>query len=414
MTQRSLGSVGGVALLCVGMLVAGANVAGAGTLFTAYAPEDWQVETKPLFFEAKLETDGGTVSFGMATVEGDDAAALGERIRTLISQAAPAAVYSAMADYERGTGGRRVAGEQFQAEYVEDGKDLREWYVVFRRPDRAMIHFFQYSAPAVEFALYEEIAREALQRIELHIKPDPGAANAVGSPVASLPPSQSDDSAIRPASAPVTNCDRLAAEASDPDAVAPGVSFEEINVEAAFEACVSAVETYPDEPRFMTQLGRVYQNFTDERNDPEKAIALYRRAAEKNYRHAFFSLGMMAKDGLLATGGRHFREEAADWLERAVAAGHVEAMVHLALILEERIGIPPDYERAAELLLAALRRGSESAADAVLTYPESRDHGTIWMLQERLFSEGYYHGETDGIFGTKTRQALELYARSGE
>ena len=56
--------------------------------------------------------------------------------------------------------------------------------------------------------------------------------------------------------APVTDCDKYAANSLDPDRKAPGVNFPE-NAALAMPACEAAVQQYPDSARFM-QLGRAH------------------------------------------------------------------------------------------------------------------------------------------------------------
>jgi len=59
------------------------------------------------------------------------------------------------------------------------------------------------------------------------------------------------------AAASVTPCDRLAAHPSDPDAIVAGVPRDEIDVDAAIEACRAAVEEDPESGRLNYQLARV-------------------------------------------------------------------------------------------------------------------------------------------------------------
>jgi hypothetical protein len=56
----------------------------------------------------------------------------------------------------------------------------------------------------------------------------------------------------------VTNCDRLAAHPSDPDAVAPGVAQANVKLSKATRACEEAVRRDPENPRLRYQLARTY------------------------------------------------------------------------------------------------------------------------------------------------------------
>jgi TPR repeat protein len=120
---------------------------------------------------------------------------------------------------------------------------------------------------------------------------------------------------------------------------------------------------------------------------------------------------MMARDGLLAEAGRHHMEEAAMWLQMAAERNHPAAMTRLALVLESGIGMPPDYDKAADYLLAAVKAGDESAFDALMVYTESRMEGTLRAVQQRLYRAGYYNGKLDGIFGSGSKSAFLSYAK---
>lgn len=55
-----------------------------------------------------------------------------------------------------------------------------------------------------------------------------------------------------------TQCDRLAGHPNDPERVGDGVERPAIDLEAAIDACRSAVVDDPDNPRLNYQLARVY------------------------------------------------------------------------------------------------------------------------------------------------------------
>lgn len=59
-------------------------------------------------------------------------------------------------------------------------------------------------------------------------------------------------------SSDVTDCDRLAAHPSDPNAVTEGVSRPEMDKPAAIEACRKALADDPKNPRLNYQLARAY------------------------------------------------------------------------------------------------------------------------------------------------------------
>lgn len=88
--------------------------------------------------------------------------------------------------------------------------------------------------------------------------------------------------------APVTECDVLAAHPDDEQGVdVVGVPFEDIDAQSAIRACRDAVSSYSDAPRFVYQLGRAI----DAAGDTNKAIDMYRMAAEAKHAHAALNLG---------------------------------------------------------------------------------------------------------------------------
>lgn len=93
--------------------------------------------------------------------------------------------------------------------------------------------------------------------------------------------------------APITECDRLAANPPDPDRIAPGVPRENVDLAKAIQACRAAVAQYPDTARLSYQLGRClfYQGKVDE------ALESFQRAAHLGYRQAHFILGLIALRG---------------------------------------------------------------------------------------------------------------------
>ena len=58
------------------------------------------------------------------------------------------------------------------------------------------------------------------------------------------------------APAPEMDCDHLAAHPFDPDAVAKGVFYADLDADKVIAACQDAIAAYPQEARFYTQLTR--------------------------------------------------------------------------------------------------------------------------------------------------------------
>lgn len=94
----------------------------------------------------------------------------------------------------------------------------------------------------------------------------------------------------------ITECDRLAAHPSDPEAVAPGVSQAKVDLEKATAACEAAVAADPANPRLRYQLARTYgyQNLGD------KAAPHRMAAVNAGYPQSLFVIGYVHVLGLAA------------------------------------------------------------------------------------------------------------------
>ncbi|MSP20260.1 MAG: sel1 repeat family protein [Alphaproteobacteria bacterium] len=89
--------------------------------------------------------------------------------------------------------------------------------------------------------------------------------------------------------APLHNCDALAGNPVDPGRVGIGVATASMRPVPAIAACLDALKQFPNEPRFMFQLGRAYR----QASQLNEALRWYRAAADKGYAGAINSLGVM-------------------------------------------------------------------------------------------------------------------------
>jgi TPR repeat protein len=142
------------------------------------------------------------------------------------------------------------------------------------------------------------------------------------------------------ASAPVHECDRLAAHPDDPDRKAEGVPFERIVAERAARACEQAVAAHPGVARFEYQLGRALQK---EKRYGE-ALERYRKAADKDYAPAIFNLGLMYANG---TGVAKDEAEAVRWFRRAADKDILFAIYNLGAAYANGRGVAKDHAEAA-------------------------------------------------------------------
>ncbi|MEM9356538.1 MAG: hypothetical protein AAGB04_10015 [Pseudomonadota bacterium] len=154
-----------------------------------------------------------------------------------------------------------------------------------------------------------------------------------------------------PASAPITECDRLTNKSDHPDAVLPvSVGFWKITPSRAIEACVNAARSYPRHRRFHYLLGRAYARagqfeaahtahlIAAHRGDPYAMLALARMAA----------YGKVEKPDLFA---------AAKWVERAARTTNPEALTVWSGFHRLGLGVHYNARRSFELALKAAASG---------------------------------------------------------
>lgn len=92
----------------------------------------------------------------------------------------------------------------------------------------------------------------------------------------------------------IDECDLLAAHPADPDRMSDGVLDDQIVPALAILACEDAIDTDPDDPRFVFQLGRALLAVGRE----EEAFARFQEAANDDYAAAWAYLGDSYQFGL--------------------------------------------------------------------------------------------------------------------
>lgn len=218
--------------------------------------------------------------------------------------------------------------------------------------------------------------------------------------------------------ATIKDCDRLAANPTDPAALSPGVSFAQVQAHAAqaLAACRDALQASPTDPRYKYQLGRSLEAS----GAPEKAHQLYLEAAQAGYVMAMARVTENYRVGI--PGVKKDSDAALMWGRRAAATGSPIALAYLAYVLEDNedtrkeaaflylkaaeggyrnafygtgyyfergIGLPRDLEKAAFWFhRSADEAGNASAMDhlafmyqAGLGVPKDRATGLAWLTK---------------------------------
>lgn len=174
-------------------------------------------------------------------------------------------------------------------------------------------------------------------------------------------------------SSPGSVCERLATHPRDATASTSGVPFERLqqNALTAIQACSQAAAQFPELPHYTALLARA----TAASGDLERAVQLYRSAADRGDLRAMVSLAQLTESG---TGLPQDPDAAIALYERAAEGGSLDAMINLAVALFTGDRVAADPDRAIALLRRAAEGGSAKAVfnlgvlaqDGVIDTPE--------------------------------------------
>lgn len=231
-------------------------------------------------------------------------------------------------------------------QHIDDGgKDLGGIMIAVRNDVIAATNGGQ--VPWEHHALTGQFFFRPSQPAAAIASPQPAAKERSGGQVASLTPSNQPD----PTGADVVNdCDLLAASGGDPEAVASGVGFSEMDGPRALVACEQAVAKFPDVRRFRYQLARA----ADASGQDERARTLYAALVDSNHAEAINNLGAMYAN---AEGGPRNRAEAARLYRKAAELGDHMAMNNLGWFEVRGIGTEKNVQDGLRHLRAAADNG---------------------------------------------------------
>jgi hypothetical protein len=165
------------------------------------------------------------------------------------------------------------------------------------------------------------------------------------------------------AQAPVTDCDRLAANPTDARKApsVPGVQFKQVreNLNAALQACSSAAQSYPNELRFRYQYARALQA-----RDKKAAFQIFAQLAKANYAAAYDNVGWI----LISENNDY--ENAIKAFERGYALGDADCAVSLFEMINREKWAP---ENAGQLKITLLEKAAAAKhAGAIIALPIER------------------------------------------
>jgi uncharacterized protein len=145
--------------------------------------------------------------------------------------------------------------------------------------------------------------------------------------------------AFADAAADAGACDALAASGKDfqrPGNV-PGVALDDVKGDEAIAACTIALQSNPEHPRILFELGRAYEGANKE---TEKQFEFYKKAADKGYVIAFYNLART-----LEREGAHQDQVAANTLHcKAADAGFQLAYVPCGYAHDVGVGFARDFK----------------------------------------------------------------------
>ena len=151
-------------------------------------------------------------------------------------------------------------------------------------------------------------------------------------------------------------CERLATHPRDATAENPGVPFERLqqNALAAIQSCSIAASRRTKLPHYVALLARA----TAASGDLDRAVVLYRNAADRGDLRALVSLAQLTEQGNAVPKDPAL---AIELYERAAKGGSHDAMINLAISLFEGKIVAADPEQAIVWLKRASREGSAKA-----------------------------------------------------
>jgi TPR repeat protein len=159
-------------------------------------------------------------------------------------------------------------------------------------------------------------------------------------------------------------------------------------------------------PEAQFELAKLYERGIGTAQDPARALALYRAAADQDFADAINDLGFMNYQGLL--GLPQNPGKALALFERAADLRHPQAMFNFAALIDDGLIPSKSLEDAAGYLYQALRSGSTDVLNLLSDRPTMFKLETRQALQRRLRDNEFYDGTIDGDFGPGTQRGIRL------
>jgi len=163
-----------------------------------------------------------------------------------------------------------------------------------------------------------------------------------------------------------TNCDKYASARQDEERVSKAVEDEEIDIDRAINACLSAVQIVPENPRNHFHLARVY--FAMGKKD--EGLSELKVASDLGYGVATYYLGTISEVEHLGSG--QLQIEAVELYKQAIRQKNQYAKYRLGLLLQNNWENESDLKQAFDLFESAAINGVD---DALVSLAESYRYG---------------------------------------
>ncbi len=188
-----------------------------------------------------------------------------------------------------------------------------------------------------------------------------------------------------------------------------GLAYMRLNPnEGQFDpiAAVSFLQRAADagSPEAQFELAKLYERGTGVEPDAEKALALYRAAANQNFADAINDLGFLHYQGGLGLPADS--QKALRFFERAADLRHPQAQFNFAALIDDGLIPSKGPEESAFYLYAALRSGSADVLNLLSERPNMFTPETRRALQVKLREKAFYSGAIDGDFGPGTQRGI--------
>ncbi|MEX5729132.1 TPR repeat protein [Rhodovulum iodosum] len=157
-------------------------------------------------------------------------------------------------------------------------------------------------------------------------------------------------------------------------------------------------------PEAQFELAKLYEKGLGVAPDPDRALALYRQAADQDFADALNDLAFMHYQGGL--GLPRDPKAAIGFFQRAAEQRHPQAMFNFAALIDDGLVPGKGPDDAAGYLYAALRSGSEDVLTLLTDRPAMFAEPTRRALQGLLREHDFYAGAIDGAFGPSTQRGL--------